>query len=564
MTEKPNPDASDSNSPEQPKRPKFIFPGAEENSPSPATPIIPSSDEEQPASPVAEPDPTRTTPAEPVAAETPAAPDPAPAPPVAPEQPPAPEPAPAPPAEPETAKPLTAAPAPANETAAQPVATPAPGAKAGQLSFGSASTGPASASVAVATPAEPSATPAAPIAEGLAGPATLISGSTETSQGGVSNAVKFTIMTVLLVAIIFTGIFVIGKAANNKQTETLNALLAQVEDASAKDLPTTEEEAYILLNAARSLKTTSKREAIYKRLLVGQGSGINLDELIASFAASEENEMTPDIRIKFFDVVYGRNSSDSLSHLIGHARNSSRPETAEAALKSAKKLATDDDVPALLTIIQFTTHSNVRQEAKLVVSSLASRSSARPKLAGEIKAAHDSATSDDARLIFIELLGAAGGKEATIVVEKALASESQMDRLSAIAALGIWADDTQFEMLLDHLGEEEDERLRRRAFDSAYQFLMIQRKRDPSDLERMWKDLASEAQSPADKMKIVNGIARVVEDWSFTIVEFFIEDENDDVSWRAEKAMEKMEERRSRLKPSVSDEDDEEDEGEEK
>ena len=188
----------------------------------------------------------------------------------------------------------------------------------------------------------------------------------------------------------------------------------------------------------------------------------------------------------------------------------------------------------------------------------ASRSSARPKLAGEIKAAHDSATSDDARLIFIELLGAAGGKEATIVVEKALASESQMDRLSAITALGIWADDTQFEMLLDHLGEEEDERLRRRAFDSAYQFLMIQRKRDPSDLERMWKDLASEAQSPADKMKIVNGIARVVEDWSFTIVEFFIEDENDDVSWRAEKAMEKMEERRSRLKPSASDEDDEE------
>ena len=412
----------------------------------------------------------------------------------------------------------------------------------------------------VATPAQPDATPAAPTAQTSASPSTFISGSTETTKGGVSNAVKFTIVAVLLVAIIFTGIFVIGKSARNKRTEALNALLAQVEDASASNLPTTEEEAYILLNAARSLKTSGKRDAIYKRLLVGQGSGVNLDELIARFAGSEENEMTPDIRIKFFDVVYGRNSPDSLSHLIGHARNSSRPETAEAALKSAKKLATDDDVPALLTIIQFTTHSNVRQEAKLVVSSLASRSSARPRLASEIKAAHDSATSDDARLIFIELLGAAGGKEATIVVEKALASESQMDRLAAIAALGTWADDTQFEMLLDHLAEEEDERLRNTTFQSAYQFLMNDRERDPGDLERMWKDFASEARSPAEKMRIVNGLARIVEDWSFAIVEFFLEDKNDDVSFRAEKALEDMKDRRSRLQPSSSDEDDNEEE----
>ncbi len=415
----------------------------------------------------------------------------------------------------------------------------------------------------VATPAQPETIPGAPSAPSSASPSTFISGNTETTKGGVSNAVKFTIVAVLLVAIIFTGIFVMGKSAQNKRTEALNALLAQVEDASARNIPTTEEEAYILLNAAKNLKATSKRAAIYKRLLHAQGSGVNLNELIAKFAANEENQMTPDIRIKFFDVVYGRNSPDSLSHLIDHARNSSRPETAEAALKSAKKLATDDDVTALMQIIQFTSHSNVRQEAKQTVGALASRSSDHSKLATAIKAEFDSATSEAAKLVFLELLGSAGGEEAAAVVKDALASESQKDRLAAIAALGTWADDTEFEMLLDYMVEEKDDVLRRRAFDSAYQFLMINRERDPGDLERMWKDFASEARSGTEKMAIVNGVYNIVDDWSFAVVEFFLEDENDKVSYRAEQALERMEERRSRLNPSTSEEDDNEEEEEE-
>ena len=71
----------------------------------------------------------------------------------------------------------------------------------------------------------------------------------------------------------------------------------------------------------------------------------------------------------------------------------------------------------------------------------------------------------------------------------------------------------------------------------------------------MWKDLAQEASTESEKKQIVNGLAKIVEDWAFAVVEFFLEDENDEVSFRAEKALDYMNEKRNRLKPN-RDEDD--------
>ncbi|NIP95402.1 MAG: HEAT repeat domain-containing protein, partial [Akkermansiaceae bacterium] len=176
-----------------------------------------------------------------------------------------------------------------------------------------------------------------------------------------------------------------------------------------------------------------------------------------------------------------------------------------------------------------------------------------------LKSAHDSATSNEARLIFIELLGAAGGDTASEVVTEALKNEDNKTRLAAVAALGNWADDTEFETLLDYVAEENNDTLRKRAFDAAFQFLKIDRPRDEIDLEDMWKMLAREAQTQTEKMKIVTGLASLVDDWAFAVVEFFVEDDDDKVSFRAEKALEHMEDRRKRVNPDEKDEDDEPD-----
>ena len=93
--------------------------------------------------------------------------------------------------------------------------------------------------------------------------------------------------------------------------------------------------------------------------------------------------MTPDIRVKFFQVVQGRNSPEALPALIDHARNASKPETAGAALKAARKLATEKDLTNLLGIIQFNENSQIQQDAKRVIMSLAELSSMAPTSAGQ-------------------------------------------------------------------------------------------------------------------------------------------------------------------------------------
>jgi hypothetical protein len=353
------------------------------------------------------------------------------------------------------------------------------------------------------------------------------------------------------------------KEAERKRTARLNALLAQVEDANAKDLPTTADDAEILLNAGISLNQTSKREAIYQRLLIAKSDGTDLDSFIAEYASNEDNKMSADIRIKLFQVIQGRRGASSLEHLIMHARNARLPETATAALNAAQKLATDKDVPALLKIIQFTSHEDVRQSAKHTVSSLAARSESRETLGDALMSAFENATTDRAKLVFIELLGSAGGDAAASIVENALKSKDTKTRLAGIAALGSWADDTEFESLLDYMADEENDTLRRRAFDSAFQFLMIDRERDDLDLEDMWKDLAREAQTREEKMQIFTGLANIIEDWAFAVVEFFVEDDDDKVNFRAEQALEHMEDRRQRLNPDGKrDEDEDEDDDE--
>ena len=340
--------------------------------------------------------------------------------------------------------------------------------------------------------------------------------------------------------------------------EILNGLLAQMkDDSSARNLPTTEEEANILLGAGISLKSMKKeqREAIYQRLLIAEGSGVNLDKLIAGYAGNEDNQMTPDIRIKFFQVIQGRKSPDALPFLIKHARNSSRPDTASAALKAVRKLANDSNVSDLLSIIQFNESSTVRQEAKLVIMEISERSTSRDELASSIKSSYDNATNDNSKVTFLELLGSTGGDTAAGIVTEALKSEAKKTRIAALAALGSWADDSQFDTLLDYMAEEEDDTLRRQAFAQAFQFLNKDRKRDALALEDMWKDLAQEASTESEKKQIVNGLAKIVEDWAFAVVEFFLEDENDEVSFRAEKALDYMNEKRNRLKPN-RDEDD--------
>lgn len=580
MSDQQNPENPEEAKPDQPKRPKLVFPGAD--SP-PATPVVPDSPDPGAAPPPAEvPTGTAPQPIEPPAGKKPSVhttgqvtessppADPPATPPETPPEPPAaeqPESAPEPPAPATPPAPVSppvppstaAVPpgAPANPPSAVPPASVTPP----SATPGAAPGPPGTINLKQGTPASPppatGATPPLGAPGPRSGPSTLISGRTDAQKSrGMGTAAKVTILAVLLVAVAFVAIVVVGKSAQNREIERSNALLEQVKDPEARDIPTAGSDTEILLRASTSLTETSKREAIYQRLLFAESSdGTDLDAMIAEFAANKP--MTPDIRTKLFKVVQGRKGKSALPFLIDHARTA-KPQTATAALQAAESIASVDDLAELLSIIQFSSHPQVRQDAKKVVASLAARSENPEKLGAALKRAYDSATDEEAKRIFIELLGSAGGEDAASVVQQALESKDAKARLAAVAALGSWADDTQFETLLDYIAEEENDTVRKRAFESAFQFLTLDRERDEFDEEDMWKMLAREAELETEKFRIVDGLARITEDWAFAVVEYFVADEDDDVSFRAEKALERMEDRRARIQPDAEDPEDSE------
>ena len=377
---------------------------------------------------------------------------------------------------------------------------------------------------------------------------------------GMSNAAKITIAAVLAVAVIIAGIVVFAKMNSNKQAKYVSGLLAQVEDPGAKDLPTTEADAQALLSGAVSLAASNQREAFCQRLHVAKAcDGSDLNARIASYAANEEQQMANDIRMKLFQVVQGRKGPSALPFLIEHARTSRNAQTATAALEAAEKIATAKDLGALIKIIQFTDHPQVRQAAKNVVASLATRTDARDQLATAVLQSYENATTDDAKLIFIELLGSAGGDKAAKIVTEMLESKEQKIRLAAIAALGSWPDDDEFANLVDYMGTEENDMLRGKAFDAAFAFVRLERERDDLDREDMWMGLANAADTRQEKEKLITGLARYTDDWAYTIVEFFEADEDSNVSRRAEQALERMDERRERLEKNSSEKEDDDD-----
>ena len=516
------------------ERPKFVFPGAATGpapTPQPAAPAVPPGTAPQPIQP---PAPQQLI-AQPAPQIPPAAPPAAPALTPAPLQP---------------AQPIQ----PAVPVAPVPVAVAPPVQPAPPIRLaGTVAPAPSTVPLAAQQPAPGRLPGAAPGVIPGAAPAgnTIISGNTmdPKKKKGMSTAAKSTIAAVLGLAIIFIAILVLSKMGDNKDIAANNALVAQAEDPNAKNLPTTSAQISSLLKLATNTAQNSQRQAVYQRILIAKASdGTDIDKQIAEFAANDGNLMISDIRVRLFDILQSRKSLSALPSLIEHAKSTDSEQTATAALRACEKIATEKNLADLLNIMRYTRHQSVRQEAKRVIAAVAKRTDGREALSSALKTAYETAGDDEVKRGYLELLGSAGGDEAAAIVKSALADDDKKTQLAAVAALRTWPDDTMFEALIGYATGQEDDLLRSQSFEAAYSFLKLERNRDELDLEDMWKALADEARTPKEKRQIIDGMVQLTDDWAFSVVEFFEEDDDDQVNYRAEQARERMETRRKRIK----------------
>ena len=586
--------------PEAPKRPRLIIPGAtpQETAPQPAapaqaTPPAPAAPAQpvvpapaaQPA-PEAQPTPPPAAPSEPTpAAETPA-------------------PAPAAPA-PETSE-VRPAPVP-TQTSPQPLSPPAgappsvhtTGQQAGAAAAETAPNAPPPApavvpaapapapapAVAVPTatsPAQPAVVPTAPAAAGatstvpLAGKAVpqggvatpaaapvapamgaplgqRPAGATPPGGGmalpqkkqGMPAGAKVAIASILGIFVIGLGIMLVQLMGGNNQTEIYNALVAEAAKPETTELAVDSEKLEILLNSTRAGSNKS-RETVYKALSIAQATdGTDVDARIAEFATKEI--LPTDIRVSLLSRVLRKRASPAIKpYLLEFARSTDNDQAAAAALTAVIEVGGEEEFDDFLDVIQFSPSAAVRRAAEKATAEVIQKSDKKDQLGSTLATASQN-VNDDNRRTMIRLLGFTGSDSAKEIVTAAIEGDDNLDKLAAIEALKNWSDESMFETLMEFLEEQTDEQLRPKAFDAGYQFLMSKdRNLDDLDAEDYWKMLARNAKTEREQNTIIGGLAKTeTSDWALSVIEYFADEaESDYVIDRAEKAISHIKERR--------------------
>jgi serine/threonine protein kinase len=531
--------------PEAPKRPRLIIPGA---APAPVAPPAPIPDPvitqtaPQPlAPPVGAPPSLHTSSHQPASdvelQASPVAPPPAVA--VIPGPPPAAVPVAAP-----TLVVPAAAPAPVAilQTAAAP-ASAVPTAQV-QPSGPQIRLGPAAAKTASKTAAAPAA--ATGTRPGMPqGPATGKQVVIPTKQA-LGNGAKVAIAAVLGILVLLIGGLVASKMGASKTAKQFNELVKTAADPATTELPVDRQQLETLLTSVVTPGSNSARETVYKALYLAKSTdGTDIDDLIVEAAIKPETNTS--IRQALLARVVGQRKNPAIvPKLVAFARSTEDAQGAKAALDAVSSLGSDDEFPLLLDVIQFTGSVPVRQAAEASAGKIIAKSAQRGEFAGILATAHGTATNEDTRHALLRLLGRAGGDKAEEIIRNALEDGSELDRQTAVKALGQWPDDSMFQTLSDFIAETKDENLRSRAFDSALDFLRDKsRKRGDQENEAFWKTLASNAKTSAEQLAMVRALANnEPTGWAISVVEYFFnQSDSDQVQDLADKALARMRER---------------------
>jgi len=406
--------------------------------------------------------------------------------------------------------------------------------------------------ISITEAAQPTAPPTqpAPVAQPTPGMAPVPVAVVSTKKGMPAGA-KYAIIGMLALVVAVAVIVMVSLSADRAEAEAYNALMeraAKLEEEGKLDdgLELSKDELSALLNKSSSMEDNKKRVILRKCLAFAKGKGFDADPIIVDYITN--TRMPESLRSDLFKFVMARRKNPSnISPLLEYAKKTTEVSAAVQAIKaaqaSAKGTNADEYFRDFLSLINNAEADSIRSAAEIAASDLVSSSENKDKFGASIMGSYESAVDDSAKYALLRLLGAAGGEQASKVVNESLKSDSEAMQNAAIASLGRWVDDSQFETLTDFISDTENKKLRQKTFDSAYSFLRISRKRNPEDLGDLWRMLAGSAQTQYEKLQIIRGMANQKHEWAIPVLEFFTEDKDDIIIDKAEQAKEFVERR---------------------
>ena len=370
-----------------------------------------------------------------------------------------------------------------------------------------------------------------------------------TEKSGLPPVAKWTIIGLLALVILVAAWVIIDGAGDRQEAKDYKSVVekaTQLDKSGQLDdgLTLSKGELTALLNVASSMDDNKKRVFVRKCLAFARGEDFDADPVIITHLTTVP--MTDSIRSDLFKYVITKRANPSnITPLLEFAKETNQPNAATQALRAAeaslKGVQAEDYFDEFLDLINNTESDSLRAATESAVATLLSKVSDKEKFASTIQGFYESAVDDSARFTMLRLLASTGGNNAEKTISKALNSDNRDMQNAAIAALGHWTDDSQFETLTDFIAETDNSGLRKKAFDSAYGFLRLDRDRNPDDLGDLWGALAQTAKSQRAKLQIISGMANQKHKWAVVILDRYIQDSDDKVIDKAEQAKEKVE-----------------------
>lgn len=373
--------------------------------------------------------------------------------------------------------------------------------------------------------------------------------SAATKMKGLPPVAKWTIIGLLTLVVIVTISIIVSQSGKRKEaklyTQTMTATKALYDNGELQQGYKISQEALIaVLNRAASKEAEKKRPLQRATLAFAVGDNYDADPVIVEFLTTQD--MDPNIRADLFKyVMTKRKNISNVGPLVEFALNTDHSNSAAQAVNAAKASCkgrnAEDYLDDFLNLIQNTEDESIRTAAEGAAAEIIKNSSDKDKLAMIIGNAYKSTIEDSPKYSLLRLLASAGGDGASTAVESALTSDDVAMKNAAIAALGRWADDSQFETLINFIQDTDDRTLRRKSFDAGYNFLRIRRDRDPDDLGDLWRAFSETAQSQREKLTIIRGMASQEHKWAIVILDKLIKDNDDEVIDKAERTKELVE-----------------------
>ena len=329
-------------------------------------------------------------------------------------------------------------------------------------------------------------------------------------------AIKVVIAVVLGLLIVGFSVFAFNKIRDNDEAKQYNEMIKITAKDDATELPVTKSRLEILLRNASMVSANTNREVIYKALFLAKSNdGTDVDARIAEFATTKV--IVPDVRIALLNqVLKKRKNPATIGTLLNFARTTDDKTAAVAAIEATRFMATDTQFQQFMDIIKTTKDEMIRKAAEESAGEIIKKTASKAALGKSVLEAYDAATVDALRYSYLRLLGRVGGEASLALAKKRLSSNEVKDKIAALLALGTWADDAGFKELIAFLGTNPDLTLRRRAYESAYDYAT----QKEGNIEEVWTLLSTESKTQEEQTKIVHGLANVKPDpWAFALLD---------------------------------------------